>query len=181
VSEKLTLGEGRAIEREFWTGANGINPHLADVLDTTILAGGLPVSPVAGLAALEGALGECFGGIGLIHAPRGAIPALQASTLIERSGQRIQTTPLSTGVVAGGGYPGSAPDGTAAAAGQSWLFATGPVTLRRTPIEFVGASAADWTKRDTNDAILIAERTYVVTLEDCCKFAVLVDLNGCCC
>lgn len=181
VAEKLTLGEGRAIEREFWTGANGVDPHLADLAAVTILAGGLPVSPVAAMGALEGALGECFGGVGMIHSPRGAIPSFQSQYLIEKSGQRLRTNPLETLIAAGGGYPGSGPDGIAAPAGQSWVFASGGVTIRRSGIEFVGTAAPEWVKRDSNDSVLIAERTYVITLDDCCVFAVLVDLNGCCC
>src|SRR5678815_564568 len=86
ATRQLDSGEGRAVERVFWTGQPDggpmVFPHLAEDAATmadpggamtvelqsaaTVLTG-TGIDLVGGVAALEGALAECYGGEGVIH------------------------------------------------------------------------------------------------------------------
>jgi len=179
LAASLSLGEGRAVERALWTGSPQGTPSLTVGATVTTLGGGAALTPVAFLSALEGAIGECYGGIGVVHVPRASIPALDALGLLRQDGERLRTL-LGTLVVAGGGYPGTDPTGAAPAAGEAWGYVTGGVTIRRSGVEFVGDAPREYVDKANNDAALIAERTYVLTLDDCCHFGAVIDLAGCC-
>jgi len=133
--QALALGEQRAVEDAYWTGAAGSEPRLADpsavVLNPAGSTGGM--HPVSGLGDLEAYLAEHYGGTGVIHAPRGVIPALAAYQQVspERGGARLLTT-LGTPVAAGGGYiANTGPDGAPALDGTAWLYATGVPSVVR--------------------------------------------------
>jgi hypothetical protein len=196
TEQLLTNGEGRAVESVFWTGntANGppesIHPHLAadaalfsDAMGAqtvelqsaaSVVTTGSPVSVVEGLALLEGALAECYGGEGVIHIPAAAVAHLSSMGVISRQGSQLRT--LMGNVVAvysSGNRQG--PDGTEPATGQAWMYATGAVWIRRSPIKGLGQRPADFVGRADNSTVYVVERTYVVDWS-CCHLAAQVNI-----
>lgn len=181
----LVAGEGRALEATFWTGVADdgapavVWPHLAatdaaaaaaSTADgqvtfpgATILNGGAALPLGLALAALEGALGDCYPGRPTIHVTRETASAL-GDRLLPEGGNLV--TRLGSIVAAGAGYPGTAPAGTAPAAGETWLYGTGQVTVRRTAPQLLGdfASSLD---RAVNSVVRIVERTYVASWDRC--------------
>jgi hypothetical protein len=188
ATQGLINGEGRAVEREFWTGAFGTTPHLAanaaiigadGVIEQTaasvVVSGGATVDPVEGLARLEEALGWCYGAEGVIHAPNSIVASWEAYGLLRREGGRLRS-PSNHMVVSGDGYPGTGPDGSQPTASR-WVYATGAVQVRRGPVEVRGTTNAEIVDRAKNDVIVVAERTYVIDW-DCCHLAILISLGG---
>jgi hypothetical protein len=185
----LTNGEGRAVERVLWTGAPTVTgtvyPHLAN--NTEVVEGGVLLNPAATVAitgtpaivravgALEGALGECYGGEGVIHVPMAAVAHLAGEGLLVRDGDRLRTWAGNrVAVYASGNREG--PTGVAPADPDVyWLYATGAISMRRTGIESA-SRLADALDRSNNTASYIAERTYVLNW-DCCLVAVQTDLS----
>lgn len=193
VTAALTNGEARAVERIFWTGdvdvpsGDTVYPHLAanaavyDDTDqvllqpaaTTIVTGAVDV--VEGLGLLESRLADCYGGVGVIHAPREVLAHFSANHLVEKSGQQIRTwggTPIAFGA----GYPGTSPAGATPTTGTTWLYATGAVTVRKSEIT-ITSSRIQGLDRSVNTLQLYAERTYVISW-DCCLLAIPVSLGG---
>jgi len=181
----LAAAEAYQAEHVFWTGtvagvADVALPHLAapaEVTDrgtvmqqatTTVTADAL--TPAGVLGALEQALAECTqGATGMIHVPMHLVPVLAGAQLLTVSGQRLRTHNGNT-VVAGAGYPGTGPDGT----GAGWIYATGPVWGKRSPIRVMPqASTLD---RTTNTVRALAERTYLLAY-DCCLLAAEIPLT----
>lgn len=183
VTAQLNRGESRAVEQAFWEGnvlgvplAQGLaNAALSD--DAIVLSGGVCLSPCGALGALEGALADCYGSGGYIHAPAAAMPALFHDGYVQRDGTRLRT-PMGTTIIAGGGYPGTGPDGAAPSPGCVWVFASGSVYLWRSAVDFTAGDPSEIINRENNDMVLIAERTYVVAF-DCCLFAVQMDVSCC--
>lgn len=186
-------GEARALERAFWTGVADtpdgdlVYPHLAadtEVFDSTgmvslqdvatIVVTGVDI--VEGLGALEGALADCYGGVGAIHAPREALAHFAANYVIRPVGQQLQTFG-GIPVAFGAGYDGTGPDGSAAPAGMTWIYATGAISLRRNPEIKITSDRIAGLDRSVNTLQLFAERTYVLGW-DCCLLAALVSLGG---
>lgn len=188
--DALARVEPWQVERAFWTGVAGdqevVWPHLAadgDQLDpqgtvlqtnaVVVTGSGATLSVTEGLGLLEGALADCYGGIGIIHVPQRALPALDGYGLIRQNGSVLRTL-NGNRVAVGAGYPGTSPSGAAPAAGTSWLYATGSVVAYRGDIKtFRPNQSID---RSVNTIMMIAERTYVLAW-DCCHFAVLVDTS----
>lgn len=184
----LENGEARAVEREFWTGAAGTNPNLAAnaaVTDTdgtvlqsaaTVLGGGAAVDIVEAVALLEGALASCYPGIGVIHAPRRALAFMSSKGLLDvgrgQVGPQLRTDG-GTLLAFGGGYPGTGKAGVAPSAGDSWMFATGQVQIRRD--EVARTERVESLGRSRNTMVLLAERTYTALWDCSCHFAVLAD------
>lgn len=175
--------ESYSVERAFWTGQAGnqavVWPHLAanaQFLDTNLIVLQNAATPVVtgtgvdvtdALGQLESQLAACYGGRGVIHIPRLALPTFVAWQLVHDEGGQLYTTAGNL-VVPGGGYPGTSPAGAAPAAGQSWIYATGQVfgyrsdvVIRRMPENF---------DRIENTVRAIAYRTYVIGYE-CCLIA----------
>jgi hypothetical protein len=195
VLDQLDRGAPRAVEATFWTGAVSttgapeVLPHLAE--NTAVLGPGgeisqLAASPVTtgtavdvveALGLLEGALALCYGGVGVIHVTRAAIPHLKSQSLIyhdETTGQ--YKTCNGNLVAAGAGYPGTSPAGAAPTAGETWFYATGAVEIFVSSPDFTTAWAESVDKIN-NQLVMLAERTYVITW-DCCLFAAQVQLGG---
>lgn len=189
----LVRGEARAVENTFWTGAvpvptgTVIYPHLAanaEVFDSTgevllqmpaieVSLGG-PLDMIQGLGLLENDLYECYGGIGVLHAPRSAMTSMFANRLVEKVGTRIVTRG-GTPVAFSSSYIGTGPDGSAPAANSTWIYGTGAIFLRRSEI-VITSSRPEALNRQINTLQLFAERTYVIGW-DCCLFAVEVSLT----
>jgi hypothetical protein len=151
----LDARESWGVEQALSQGSGiSSNPFFSDV-GVALPAGDVAVSPAVGLAYLEEAIGET-GQAGLIHATPGPV-----SRWFETDYDQLVTA-NGTPVAAGGGYAGSVPTGgTAATAGQSWAFATGPVQVRHTEGEVLDISEV--LDRELNDVTYRAERHVLAT------------------
>lgn len=191
----FTNGEERAVSRTFWTGTidtpvTGVTyPHLA--ADEDFFTTGLSpvqlqtaadvivtgvVDIVEGIGLLESELATCFGGVGVIHAPRAAFAHMAANHLVYTRGGTAYTL-ADTPIAFGPGYSGTSPAGATPATGNVWLYATGPVMMRRDPDIRITSRPSQALNRDVNTLTMIAERTYNLAW-DCCHLAVQVSLGG---
>lgn len=142
----------------------------ATVLSTGVANGG--VTPRAALGYLEEALGS-YPGRSFIHTSMRGGPFLGFEAA--RTGNLLVTKQGSV-LVCGRGYPGTGPDGTAAPAGTTWVYGTGPVTVRLTP-PVVPAENSEALDRALNTATVRAERLMAATWDGCALFAVLMAVD----
>lgn len=181
----LDNGQARPLETAFWTGETGedpLLPHLAadEVVEcqteAVIVSGsGAAVPWQIGIARLEAALADCYGGVGVLHMPYWVAAILIAEMYVvpDKNGQQLRTR-LGNLVAAGTGYPGTGPDGSSPAAGASWIYATGAVVGRQSPPNVTTREAS--LDRSNNSMIMIAERTFVFGW-DGCHLAAQIDLT----
>lgn len=154
---RFTLGEETAVEALVASGELGNVPNLAgaDVITTTAAP-----DLIDAVGVLEQWLADTTGGVGVIHLPLWAAPRVAAQLVATFSGPRA-TTVLGSSVAFGAGYEGIAPT-AGADDGTLWLYATPPITVRRSRL----VEPADWStggfERDTNTGLLLTERIYVV-------------------
>ncbi|MFF1834230.1 cupin [Streptomyces sp. NPDC058231] len=156
VTATLELGEQRAIEEAFWRDKLAMR-----AVDLTPADG--PVSMAAGVAALEGCLAETYGGIGVLHVPAGAAALLGCCNVLSL----VDGTPRTlTGncAVLGAGYSAqnTGPGGIPADPGTAWLYISGPVLVRRGPVDIIPDRAGPAIDIRLNDLRVLAERTVVV-------------------
>lgn len=186
AQKRLMFTEERQVEYCLMTGAAGNIPYLAGGPGVQVLNPTTSLSLVDGLGWLEAELGAQLGPQGVIHAARYLATSFaekwqtqlpSAGTPSGGGASRNTTsrsTTVGTPVVFGSGYPAIGPDGKPPAAGKSWIYASGPIQIFRAPVitveVFTGTSATP-----TNDAIVIAERQYMVEM-DCPILAVQVDV-----
>lgn len=140
----------------------------------TVLGGGGAVAPKLAVALIEEAVGNALRGQqAYLHASRLLQPFLPDLT---REGNLL-TTRVGNLVVADAGYPNTAPGGAVAAAGVAWLYGTGPVVVRRSPVERlgIGEGALDTA---TNTLDLRSTRVVAATFDRAAHFAVPVDLTA---
>lgn len=132
------------------------------------------MSIAQGVAALEGCLAEIYGGMGTLHVPTGAAALLGCCNIAYVDGNRLSTL-AGNCVVVGSGYSAanSGPDGTPAPPGTAWLYISGPVVVRRGPIDLIPDNAGASIDRRVNTRRVLAERTYVPATT-CTVCAVLV-------
>ena len=192
AQDALLRVEPWEVERAFWTGLSAnrsvVFPHLAHgfgaseiidpnsgaLLQSVVVTGGGAFKPARALGALEGLLGDCYNGVGVVHIPQYALENFfSAGAPIIRVGGQLQTQ-LGNLVAVGSGYPGTAPNGAPAAAGTAWIYGTGAVFMYRSAVR--APSVIESFNRAENTIELIAERTYVLGFE-CCHVGVLVDLT----
>ena len=187
AEDALARVEQQQVEAAFWTGTAGgqtlVFPHLAadaEVLDAQGIVLQTAASPVVTGADVAHALGEleaqlagCYAGQGIIHVPRQALPTLAAWGLVTERDGRLFTSAGNL-VAVGGGYPGTAPDGTTPAAGTVWIYATGAAFGYRSDVSFT--NVRDSLDRSANTLSMIAERTYVLAFE-CCLLATHITLG----
>lgn len=164
---ELCLMSGQAGNFPYLAGWNAGQPGGVQILDS-----GTDLSLVDALGWLEGELGEQLGPQGIIHASRYLAPSFAANYLVQQGdGQgQLRSTTAGTKIVFGSGYPPLGPDGKAPAAGYSWIYATGPIVVRRGPVLTVEVFSGAATPA-TNTLTVIAERQYVLEV-DCPLLAV---------
>lgn len=159
LRSRLLAGEQTAVERAIWTGEIGNGPGLA--LEADVLVNGQARELTDAIGLLEQWITATTGQGGVLHAPRWLAPRLALVNQANPSGARM-TTPLGTVWALGAGYPGTGPAGVAVDDDALWLYATGPVTVRRSPV----IEPADWGSgafnTRTNKPFLLAERIYLV-------------------
>lgn len=157
----LLAREEARVEQAVWTGDLG-NTGFAP--GATSLGTGLSIAE--GLGALEDWIAKNYGSLGVIHADRRVATGLAAKGEVKAKGSTLYTG-LGTPVVAGAGYPGTSPNGTAAAAGTGFIYVT-PAMLgyRSEPFPGVEPASAGF-DRTSNDLFAVAERTYTIGWDDC--------------
>lgn len=176
ATAKLALNAGRLIEKALWSGTASSNDQL-NAATTTVLnpTPGTAVPIQYGLGLLENWLGNIVGAQGLLHAPRTASGSLW--NLVHVAGNR-QLSVLGTAVSFGAGYDGTGPTGAtnaAPAAGTTWLYASGPVTVVRSQVGYSTVPPAQKTDLSHNLATVYATEIVSVAFESGAA-AVLVTL-----
>jgi len=171
----------KAIEREFWDGdiaklldSPNDNRYLASAqsVDVTPTAG-TAVKVRYGLGLLEEALGNAsIGAKGVIHVPRVVGSVLN----LDKEGSKL-VAPLGNSVVSGVGYSKKGPDGTVAGAGQAWMYATGPVSVRLGPTIVVPGNLNQAINTSINEIQYFVDGSAAVTWSTTDAYAVLVDLT----
>lgn len=178
----LAVVEQKAIEAEFWNGdiaklltSPNDNRYLASAatIDLTPTSG-TAVKPRLGQAILEGAIGDSpTGAEGVIHVTRDVASVLR----LERDGGKSIRTNLGTQVVAGAGYSRKGPSGAVAPNGTRWMYATGPVTVRRGSLHIVPEKVNQSVDVRVNTIKYFVDRPVSVTWSTTNSYAVLVDLS----
>lgn len=181
----FTAVEGEAIEREFLAGAlAATNPHLADgrgVFPNLDAA----TTVIRGISLLENVI-AASGRQGLIHmSPAAATIGGYLMGIFPDTRLGVLRTINGTVVIPGQGYAaGATPESHAAPSGdEEWIYASGPVDVRRGEVEVLPSTVAEALDRSvgaTNDKsntiTYRAERDYVVSWDTAVQGAVLVDL-----
>lgn len=167
--------ESQGVELELVSGAElPLNPYLGDT-NLAILNSGAATAPALALGLLEDAIGET-GKKGLIHVSPKGLAALASSHLITVRSDRIETW-NGTPIVVGDGYIDADPDaGTSPSESTAWMFATGPVEIRRGPVFVNPPSIKEALNREQNEVSFYAERNYLVDWDTCLQAGVLIDL-----
>ena len=162
------------VERGLWTGAPATAPIAANALAAQAVDDlGGPVGLITGFSRLVAALNAATGGnVGLIHGEQALVPFLSWYNLITRNGNILQVTGSDHIFVAGTGYTGTDPDGTAAAEGFSWLYATGAVKVVHSEI-FIPTPAVD---RSVNEIEVRAEAAAAAVFNPCAHIGIEVCL-----
>jgi len=181
--QALRAVESKLIEEEFAKGTRvPTNPHLALVPTTSdvaiqVLNGGAAMGVVPALALLEQSA-AVTGAAHLVHIdPATSVKAASQQLVYDQNGN-CYLYGTGSRVVVGTGYVGAEPDGEALAdATHSWVWATGPVEIRRGPIRVNPPTVGEAmnTVDNNNDITLRAERDVVVSWDTGLQLAVLVD------
>lgn len=172
-----------AVERALSQGIPmSANPYLADA-NVTVLASGGAVDPTAGFSYLEEAIGAT-GRMGMIHATPGAASGYfgpwRDYRPVPGGGEDTfeAISPTGIPIAIGGGYAGATPFGQADAAdGQSWCYATGPVSVYLA--REARLNIKEVLDRSSNDVTFRAERDALVHWDTSLQAAVLIDWTGC--
>jgi hypothetical protein len=172
--------ESYAIARELWTGELATAAGLPNASLTgsapDVLAGGAAVSPRRGLGLLEEAVGDALmGQQAFIHCARAARPYLWE---LVKQGNLLFTN-LDNAIVCDAGYPGSAPAGQPDSDTDdvAWIYATGPVVVRRSELLFFSAADAEVIDTRTNTRYRTASKLVAATFDPSVLFAVPVTLS----
>lgn len=164
----LELGEEPAVEEALY-------PLLAAQATDVGTGSGLFLSPA--IATLEQAFQE-YGYSANIIMPRNLGAWMSNETLLWERDERILETSLGSRIAfVNAPIPTPGPGGDAGA-NEAWIYATGPIVIRRGEVETPGDVASTLTRiavsgSDANNTFSLAERVIVPTI-DCPVFAVLV-------
>jgi hypothetical protein len=160
-----SVGVARALMTNRLVGGSGF-PATLD------LSGAGNVNPAEGLALLENWAADNYAGVPTIHVGRGIGTLLFAQRSLVRDGNVFMSQQGSK-VASDGGYgnPNLAPGGANAAAGFSWMYATGEVVVARG--DMISQVTID---QVTNDVVVLVERPYVAAV-DCFSVAVKVTTD----
>lgn len=168
--------ESGIVAHEFLTGARLglINPFLADG-QSTFPNGDSVTSVVMGLAYMEAEIARSRRQ-GIIHLSPQILIAARDRFVVDDRGGVIRTI-NGTVVIPDAGYvDGATPLGHAAATGtQEWIYATGPVEVRRSEVFTMPDRVDQALDRETNTITYRVERYYLVDWDTVVQAAVLVD------
>lgn len=162
-----------AVEQALSQGVDGSTNAFFGDTNLTALASAAAVTPDEGLSYLENAIGAT-GRMGLIHADPAVVSAWGFDKL-ETGG--VLRTANGTPVVSGGGYIGADPvSESTAAAGQSWVFATGPVQVYVE--DAARTELMEYVDQSNNLATYRAEKYALAMWDTCLQVAVLIDWDA---
>lgn len=164
--------EEARVEQALWTGDLDNKPSFktASALGTTAL----PVR--VAIAKLEREIATNYGSQGTIHVSRDvAVLGLGRGVFETKSGRLF--TKLGTPVIAGAGYGGAGPTGSAAPANSEWAVVTPAIFGYRSEIFTPSAFPGDLLDRRNNDLYGVAERSYLIGWDDCGIAAIPVTLT----
>lgn len=177
----LTARTSFALERQLVNATYATAPNLAGAgaaPNPSLPAGASAVPVLTALSWLEAAIAET-GQEGVIHVPPPVATAVGAALHDDRG---ILRTASGTPVVVGAGYffvdsdtLGDAAGGSSAAAGQSYVYATGRVLYQAGPLLNNPETLAEALDRETNDVVYRAERDLFVAWDGQLQAAVLAD------
>ena len=203
VTRRLEVGTPKALERELWSGEAAKAAPVTDAQPggspafTTNLwlasphaallnpVAGTPVTMRRAFELLEQAISDNgLGSQGMIHCRPEALPYIPT---LRRDGNVIRTI-RDVILVPGVGYPNTGPDGSAAAAGTTWLYATGMVEYWLDTKYQYTPEAVETEKdprawmsqaidRTTNDVVVRAHRYGMATWDGLCHYAVQANLD----
>lgn len=168
----LIAREEARVEQAIWTGDLENTPSLreATALSATV------TTLRRGVAALEQYIAEEYGAQGVIHMTRETASLALERGVVEARGGRLFTK-LGTPVIAGTGYDGTGPTGSAAVgADEAWIYATPALFGYRSEIFYPSSIPFDLLDRAQNNLYAVAERTHLIGWDECGVSAVLVSL-----
>lgn len=189
ATDALLRLQSKLLEWEFWTGevatlmgldsetyqwlaqdwvAEAAGPPLVPghgAIDITPGAGA--VDPKHALALLEQALGEAGDGSGFVH-----LTKQMAVLTPDRWPEGPIVTWPDTYVAVGAGYPGTGPDGSDPATGESWIYATNLVDVHLGPPEIYPSMLGEALDRAKNTVSFRAQRMAAVTWDGFSHFAI---------
>lgn len=184
ASRQLDAATSFLLARELWTGATThVNPFVTPTTDqvenfsfayggATVVGSGAFTSAAIALGALDSAAREAANGQQVfLHMPS---ELAQLDPYNFRRVGNILYTEQDSIVVVDGGYPTTGPNNTATA-GKAWMFATGPVTVRTSPIDVI-SDPVQTVDRNQNLREIWATRFAAATFDPCVLFAVEVTL-----
>lgn len=142
VLQRYSSQVSHMTEQVFWTGvldnggsfaaAGWPNRPLADPLSDDLTLTG-PVGVVTAFNFAFEYLADSIGGLrGMLHVPYKILPYLAFYGVAIRESFTILTALGDHAVIAGTGYPGTAPDGSPAEGGTVWMYVTTPVRAAAT-------------------------------------------------
>ncbi|MFD8820750.1 cupin [Streptomyces sp. NPDC059605] len=153
----MELGEQQALEAAFWRTKLAM-----EAVDLTPPEG--PVHIAQGIAALEGCLAESYGGVGTLHIPAGAAALLGCCNIVREDPDGALRTLAGNCTIIGAGYSAmnTGPGNVPAEPGTAWLYITGPLVIRRGPVDVIPDRPGPSVNIRNNDRRVLVERTYVV-------------------
>jgi len=177
----LTARTSWALERQLVKAQFATAPNLSGAgaaPNPTLPAGGAAVPVLTALAWAEAAI-AATGQEGVIHVPPPVATSLGA---VLRDDRGVLRTASGTPVAVGTGYwfvdsdtSGDAQGGSSAAAGQSWIYATGRPLYQAGALLNNPETLAEALDRETNDVVYRAERDLWVAWDGQLQAAVLAD------
>jgi len=180
ATRRLVANESIKAEAEFWSGtvaqASGSGNNYLQIAGTPVLGTG---SIASALAAAQQYLADTIPGRGMIHARPYVVSLWRSAHMVEQSGNLLLDV-FGNIIVAGQGYDGNAPTGTATDPFVlEAIYATGLVQYLSGPVENVGSYQEDL-DRDTNLVTVRAERLTATFHDEQAQACVLVDLTDAC-
>lgn len=171
---RLAAAEQKAVESQFW-GLPSTDNFPSYLRSGAIAVTGLAAaaSVVAGIAALEQQMADCYGHPALIHMRPRLAAYLAANHQIFWQAPVWRTARGST-VVFGDGYSGLGVADAPPGAATEWMYATGRVHIWRSADVHVPDPRQTF-DRAVNQVKVIAERDYAMGVE-CCAAAVQVTI-----
>ncbi|MFD6936271.1 cupin [Streptomyces goshikiensis] len=173
VESTMVLGEQHALEAAFWRSKLAMT-----AADVTPAAGPVPIAQ--GVAALEGCLAQQYAGVGTLHVPVGAAALMGCCNIVREDPVTGALRTLAGNcAVIGSGYSAVAtgPGNIPAEPGTAWLYITGPLAIRRGPLDVIPDRPGPSVSIRTNDRKVLAERTYVVGTT-CTVCAVQIEVSS---
>jgi hypothetical protein len=176
---RMIAGEQTAVESQFW--GLGTTADFPSYLFTSSAITGLTVtnlgaaaSIVVGLSLLEQQMATCYGHVATIHARPRMAAFFAEHHLVERWIGNVAYTTRGNKVVFGDGYSGLGPANDPPTATTEWMYATGRVSIWRSP-DILVPDPRQTFDRSANQYKIVAEREYAM-LAECCAAAVKVTI-----